>query len=150
MSKSISNSSTTDSSTSKTKSDPDAFVDKQPTIPTLTQDDMADKITKRLSSIEESIRHKNELIKKLKVIQDDVLFILSETDKIASSDEPLTLDGLNDLTVIYGLVEHIFNLMDKTSSDDINKDIGEMMSNLALIRGKIVGATKSIDNSKIR
>ncbi len=147
MIKSIANSLKKDSSTPKKDPTPDAFVDEQKTIPTLTEDTMAKTITDRLSSIEQSIRHKNDLIQKLKIIQEDVLFILSETDKLTASDEPLTLEGLNDLTVIYGLVEHIFNLMDKTSSDEINQDIGDMMTNLSLIRGKIIGATKSMDKT---
>jgi hypothetical protein len=126
-------------------SNPDQLTNPQATIPMLTSETMTKQITDRLGSIEEAIRHKNDVIDKLKKIQDDVVFILSETDKLTASNEPLTLEGLNNLTVIYTLVENIFNLMDKTSSENINRDIGDMMKNLSSIRSKIVGVTASIE-----
>jgi hypothetical protein len=116
-------------------------------IPDLTSSEMTNTILLRLGDIEQSIRHKNTVIDKLKQIQDEITFILSETDKLTSSDQPLTLENLTDLTQIYALVEHIFDLMDKNSSDKIDQDINDMITKLGQVRNKIITVNATLGNS---
>lgn len=107
-------------------------------IPPASSSELTKKILDQLGTIQESIRHKNKLIDNLKIIQGEIQFILSETDKLTNSDKPLTFDELNSLSQIYALVQDIFYLVDKNKSDRIDDDITKMMSNLNSIRSKVV------------
>ena len=145
----LSPNSETDSLTSQDSSDVSSEIkpnesdnDLIDTIPTTSTDAMTKTIIEQLGKIEENIRHKNRLLNKLKQVQEDISFILSETTKLTASGEPLK--KANDLLQINALVGNIFELMDKKSNDDIDSDIDNMMRNLTYIRTRI-GAMNMVD-----
>lgn len=116
-------------------------------IPVMTATDMKKTILLQLGKIEENIRNKNKLIDKLKIIQEDISFVLSETNKLTSSGEPLTIEKASDLMQINALVGNIFQMMDKKTNEEIDTDIDDMMSNLRNIRTRISAINSVSDTS---